>query len=113
MLKGASAMTAACAGGGIASVVLADAIGQNTTVELGIVGGICVGIFWAGGTFRGIKDDIRSLKNDVKSVQQGVTKLEQDAKDSRDHHRQLCPLVGCEPRAVEFLKNNQRGKGTQ
>ena len=92
-LKGALAMTGASVGGGLVTMGVADVIGDDTSVKIGLVGGLIVAVFYAGATFRGMKDDVKTLKVDMKEVKQVVKNLQTENDASRDHHAQKCPLI--------------------
>lgn len=48
-------MTGVVVSGGSLAII-ADTIGDSTTVQIGLVGGLCLGVFYAGATLQKLKD---------------------------------------------------------
>jgi len=56
------------AGAGLTMLAEASTLGDDTNIKMGMAGGICVAVFYAGMTFKGMKDDIKTMKADIREI---------------------------------------------
>ena len=79
-IKGAALMGAAVAGGGLVTA-LAETIGDSTTVQISVVGGLVIGVFYAGATLQKLKDGQKATNARLSRIER---KLKISAKDDDD-----------------------------
>ena len=75
-------MCGAVMGGGIMAM-LAESLTDSTTIQIGLVGGIAVGVFYAGAALQKLKDGQRQANARLSRIEK---KLNIDSNEEDDDH---------------------------
>jgi len=77
-IKGGSMMLAVFALGGVGTMLAEAAIGESTTITLGLVGGLLIGVFRAGSALQKMKDGLKVANSRLDRIEK---KLKIDGAD--------------------------------
>jgi len=76
-IKAGATLATLSIGGGLATMLAEVNIGDSTTIQIGLVGGLVVGVFFAGCTLQKLKDGQRAANKRLSRIERKL-QIEED-----------------------------------
>lgn len=85
-IRGGLVTTGVVVSGTLGTILAQTVIGDSTGLQIGLVGGLLIGVFWAGRQMQSLKDGQRNMGRRLKRIEDRLDYgSPQPSNDSQDH----------------------------
>jgi hypothetical protein len=85
-IRGGLVTTGVVVAGSLGTLLAQTVIGDSTGLQIGLVGGLLIGVFWAGRQMQSLKDGQRNMGRRLKRIEDRMDYgAPQPSNDSQDH----------------------------